>query len=293
MMSLSTLWLALLLLYTVFQADSNGFATSSDWNHHNPRYWGIGNRIRQHSRSTTRTAGGTASLLRSPTAFIHSEESTKTTAHTGSSMGDDETVGDIDHESPIQKSHSSVSGGAIEVSAAIELPFPKHVAYDAFSDLSRQATYSPWLKSVEYIEGERNCVGSKTRWKLSYLGLRFTWKSISTLQDPHNGVIEWESITGLQNNGRVTFQELDNDRTFMNMTMSFTVPRIASRLLGPHKIASIVEKRILETTVCNFRQIVSDNDWKAIQLQEQQQQQQQNDPSYATEAASPVAPTGK
>lgn len=286
MMRLSTSWLALLLLYIVFQADSNGFATSSDWTHHNPRCWGIGNRGRQHTPSTCAAWGAS---LRSPTAFIHSEESTKTTAHTGSSM-DDATVEDIDHESPIQKSHSSVSGGAIVVSAALELPFPKRVAYDAFSDLSRQSTYSPWLKSVEYIEGERNSVGSKTRWKLNYLGLRFTWKSISTLQDPQNGVIEWESITGLQNNGRVTFQELDNDRTFMNMTMSFTVPRIASRLLGPHKIASIVEKRILETTVCNFRQIVCDNDWKAIQMQKQQKQ---DDPSYAAAVASPVTSTGK
>lgn len=265
-MNLCTSWLTLLIPYVLFQSDSNGFATSAHWNHRN-----IGDSGRTATAATSIKSKGTTSWGRSQhsrTAFIQSEETTMTTKHTESSDGD-ETAQAVDHDANIDKSHSSVNGDAIQVSAAIELPFPKSVAYDAFSDLSRQSSYSPWLKSVEYIEGERNTVGSKTRWRLSYLGLRFTWNSISTLQDPKNGIIEWESITGLQNSGRVTFQELSDNRTHMNMTMSFAVPRIAARLLGPHKLASIVEKRILETTVRNFRQIVVENDWKMIQGQQQ------------------------
>jgi uncharacterized membrane protein len=273
MMNLSKSWMALLLLYTVFQANSNGFATSAHWNRHNPRLRRIGNSGRKTTTAIQPkllSKWGASTSTR--TAFIQTEETTKTSAQAGSSNVE-EGAQETNHEALIEKSHSTVNGGAIQVSAAIELPFPKNVAYDAFSDLSRQSSYSPWLKSVEYIEGERNSVGSKTRWRLAYLGLRFTWNSISTLQDPKNGIIEWESITGLQNHGRVTFQELSEDRTYMNMTMSFTVPRIAARLLGPHKLASIVEKRILETTVRNFRQTVVENDWKVIQEQRQEHHQ--------------------
>ena len=271
-MNVSTSWLTLILLFTIFQADSNGFATSAHWNHENRRLLSTGNQrqrtvIKNAQRSKwTSTWGRSHHLL---TAFIQSEETTTTTAQKGLSSNSDEAGEVADDDTSMEKSHSSVKGSAIQVSAAIELPFPKSVAYEAFSDLSRQSSYSPWLKSVEYIEGERNSVGSKTRWRLAYLGLRFTWNSISTLQDPQNGVIEWESITGLQNNGRVTFQELSNNRSYMNMTMSFAVPRIAARLLGPHKLATIVEKRILETTVRNFRQVVVENDWKMIQGQKE------------------------
>jgi uncharacterized membrane protein len=295
MMNLPKSWLALLLLQTLFHANSNGFATCAHWNRHDTHLWSSGESSRKGVATATSipslfssTRGAT--FVRSRTAFIQSEESSRTKTRTESSNGEDNGAHDFDPETMIEKSHSSVNGGAIQVSAGIELPFPKHVAYDAFSDLSRQSTYSPWLKSVEYIEGERNAVGSKTRWRLAYLGLRFTWNSISTLQDPKNGIIEWESITGLQNQGRVTFQEVAEDRTYMNMTMSFAVPKIASRLLGPHKLASIVEKRILETTVRNFRQTVAENDWKQIQEQKQQLKYQKYIPTSATANAPSASP---
>jgi uncharacterized membrane protein len=165
----------------------------------------------------------------------------------------------------------SVPEGAIQVSASVELPFPKAVAYDAFADLSRQATFSPWLKSVEYLEGERNAVGALTRWKLSYLGLSFSWNAISTVQDRHNGIIEWKSVTGLPNQGRVVFSEHPDDNgdasSVMHMTMCFSLPRFAARLLGPSQLVTIVEQRILKNTIHNFRRIVAENDWKRIQQQ--------------------------
>jgi uncharacterized membrane protein len=186
---------------------------------------------------------------------------TNSVACVGNDGSDQDTTMD---ESPTQAKNDN----AIEVSASIELPFPKGVAFDAFSDLSRQSTFSPWLKSVEYLNGEKNGVGSLTRWKLSYLGLRFSWNAVSTVQDRKNGILEWKSITGLQNNGRVVFHEIDHERSYMNMTMSFSIPRLAARLMGPTKLATIVEKRILENTVRNFRQIVAENDWKMKQLED-------------------------
>jgi uncharacterized membrane protein len=266
--ALISTWWVLLLFNAVFQGGGNCFVASgcSNLNHHSHRLWGIGPLNKKKSSTSTRSS---SPILQTRLSSVGTDTTTITTATDASEVTSGADV--TGHELLIHTSHNVIDGtGAIEVSAAIDLPFPKCVAYDAFSDLSRQSTFSPWLKSVEYIEGEQNMVGSKTKWKLAYLGLRFTWNAISTLQDRTNGIIEWESITGLQNNGRVTFHEVHNNRTYMNMTMSFVVPKFARRLIGPHKLGSIVEKRILENTVRNFRQIVIDNDWKMIQQQEQQ-----------------------
>jgi uncharacterized membrane protein len=160
--------------------------------------------------------------------------------------------------------------GAIQVSASVELPFPRAVAYDAFADLSRQSTYSPWLQSVEYLEGARNAVGARTHWKLSCLGLSFSWQAISTVQDREQGVIEWKSITGLPNQGRVVFSEYPENgsrSSRMHMTMSFSAPRLAVLLLGRSKLVTLVEQRMLQKTMQNFRRIVAENDWKCIQQQ--------------------------
>src|SRR5438046_3163424 len=44
----------------------------------------------------------------------------------------------------------------IVVSSDINLPFPAELAYAAFSDMSRQTSWSPWLQSVEYTDDTHN-----------------------------------------------------------------------------------------------------------------------------------------
>jgi len=49
------------------------------------------------------------------------------------------------------KDDKSRSKNLIECSASIMLPFPEDVAFDAFSDLTRQPSWCKYLHSVEYI----------------------------------------------------------------------------------------------------------------------------------------------
>ncbi len=44
----------------------------------------------------------------------------------------------------------------ILVSASIKLPFSADIAFDAFSDLPRQPSWSTWLHSISYIDDENN-----------------------------------------------------------------------------------------------------------------------------------------
>ena len=49
------------------------------------------------------------------------------------------------------------------VDASIDLPFGADIAFDAFSDLPRQPSWSSWLRSVSYINND----GSSSRGRSS------------------------------------------------------------------------------------------------------------------------------
>lgn len=132
----------------------------------------------------------------------------------------------------------------IVVSASIDLPFGADVAFDAFSDLPRQPSWSSWLNSVSYVddndyndddgrkiaieEEERekrmtlfdnnsdNNSGTitnvdveqlrQTKWVMGWKKIRFSWKSKVTSMDRPRS-IQWESTSGLKNMGVITFEE--------------------------------------------------------------------------------------
>jgi uncharacterized membrane protein len=156
----------------------------------------------------------------------------------------------------------------VSASATIELPFSSNIAFDAFKDPIRQPSWSSWLKSVEYIDEIAN--PDITKWTIGLLGLKFSWTAKHTLRDRENGIIEWQSATGLQNRGRVTFIPIHNNLTTMKISMTFVTPRVVSKLLGNKKKAlqRLVEERMLGQTLEKFRDVVLTND---VPLKEKQQ----------------------
>lgn len=170
-------------------------------------------------------------------------------------------------ETYLQQSSAAVAEDPVEkneivVSAEIDLPVPAEIAYDAFSDMSRQTTWSPWLQSVEYIDDSRN----ETEWKMKFLGVSASWVSISTYNRRPN-TISWTSVKGLPNRGRVDFVTNNDDDGFevtsMKMTMRFRVPSLFARMFPQNGVASrIVQKRMLHPTLENFRQEIMENDMK-------------------------------
>ena len=161
----------------------------------------------------------------------------------------------------------------IVVSSEVSLPFSATVAFDAFSDLPRQPSWSKWLKSVEYIdtlEDASVCKQSgiplrQTRWTLGYRGLRFSWDAVSTVLDRPNR-IDWESTSGLKNLGSVQFVEHKDGAdmaTIMTLSIKLSAPRIFVKLLRKSEsIGAFVENKMLARTLKNFRDIVMEEDLK-------------------------------
>ena len=178
----------------------------------------------------------------------------------------------------------------IRVSAAIHLPFSAEEAFEAFSNLERQATYSSWIKSVTYIEDEERQGDEtspviekrfskcgmelkETKWVMGWRKFKFSWKSrVTTMERPHR--IDWESTSGLQNMGSVRFEDIirssdeEDERdangrvlkTRMTLSMKFIAPRIvASVLRRSDKISSLMEDKMLQPTLEKFSQVVSND----------------------------------
>jgi uncharacterized membrane protein len=138
----------------------------------------------------------------------------------------------------------------ISVSAKIDLPFAADLAFDAFSDLPRQPSWSQWLHSVSYIDGDGNPIGKRrntedimavineerekrmpkamnknassssqcvdvenlrhTKWVMGWKRIRYSWNSKVTFMERPKA-IEWESTSGLKNKGTITFVETQKD----------------------------------------------------------------------------------
>lgn len=152
----------------------------------------------------------------------------------------------------------SASTNAITTSSSIVLPFSASVAYDAFSDVTRQPTWSPWLYSVSYVE-DRGSETLETEWVMKLFGFKYSWRAISTrLERPH--LIEWISTSGLRNGGRVQFEPVmsknGEGHCKMTMTMKFVAPAAVVRMV-PNKIESLFRKVILKRTLHRFKEVVA------------------------------------
>jgi uncharacterized membrane protein len=171
---------------------------------------------------------------------------------------------------------SVTNKNVIQVSSCIELPFSAETAFDAFSNLPRQASWSPWLKSVTYINEEQQDGGlrKESKWTMrSLLGVSYSWNAISTkLERPH--IIEWESCRGLKNWGRVQFTPHESNGTTstctMQLTLTFVAPRVLARLFRNRDggLSKMVQKRIIGRTLVRFRQVVQAEDVQATVAKE-------------------------
>lgn len=207
-------------------------------------------------------------------------------------------VTDVNGEDANDTSASETVRNEIAVDAAIDLPFGAEIAFDAFSDLPRQPSWSSWLRSVSYIEedgsssrgendddiiiqneekekrrtyfiNESSCIDvgrlRQTKWVMGWKRIRFSWKSKVTFMERPK-CIKWESTSGLKNMGLIEFEEQTLDGgtdsvTRMTLKIKFIAPRIVARAMKrSDKIDGFMKSKILQPTLIKFRDVVLVND---------------------------------
>jgi uncharacterized membrane protein len=148
----------------------------------------------------------------------------------------------------------------IEVTSEVKLPFSREVAFDAYSDVTRQPSWSSWLHSVEYTDGSKE----SSKWTMKFMGLKYSWTAIA-LQNERPSVLQWQSTSGLQNFGVVKFLPGADDEhpTLMTMRMTFVAPRAAASVFRRSKaMANFVKDKMITDSMLNFRDVVMKADLK-------------------------------
>ncbi|KAL7473720.1 hypothetical protein ACHAXS_014287 [Conticribra weissflogii] len=178
----------------------------------------------------------------------------------------------------------------IQCSAKITLPFSAEVAFEAFSDLTRQPSWCNYLHSVEYLgpvdenyEDERLARSEiplrQSKWTVGVKGLKFSeltycisrnkiksWTARDTfIQPPHR--IEWQSTSGMKNMGSVEFMPNNNsgttggNSTEMVVSFSFVAPRVVASLFRrSNRIRKFTEDVLLMNMLTGFRDVVVEED---------------------------------
>lgn len=161
------------------------------------------------------------------------------------------------------------TGKVIQISSQIELPFSAEVAYEAYSDLPRQPSWSSWLESVEVVNTNNTVDGDNTsdnpkvesKWTSKMMGIRYSWTAQAVRNDrPHT--IQWRSVTGLRNEGIVRFYPLKGNGyhegpTLMTLQMAFCTPKAVTALVKRSKrISKFVEERMIAQSLQDFRDVV-------------------------------------
>ena len=149
----------------------------------------------------------------------------------------------------------------IEVTSEVELPFSREVAFDAYSDLTRQPSWSSWLHSVEYTDETKEI----SKWTMKFMGVKYSWMAVA-LRNERPDLIQWQSTSGLQNFGTVQFLPRNDSEkpTLMTMKMTFVAPRAAAGIFRRSKaMADFVKNKMVLDSMANFRDVVLKTDLKA------------------------------
>jgi uncharacterized membrane protein len=189
----------------------------------------------------------------------------------------DETTNNLREEDDQDQTNSPSTKGldlpnsegkkVITATSCVTLPFSCEIAFDAFSDLSRQPSWSNYLTSVEYVDcnNSKNQELQETKWTMSMMKMTYSWNSIHTKISRPN-IIEWRSTSGMQNGGRVTFDPADDNdpnKCKMTMTMSLVAPKALSLLVRrTSRLERLVQEKILDSTLTGFRDTVVEIDLK-------------------------------
>mmetsp|Transcript_904 Transcript_904/g.1782 ORF Transcript_904/g.1782 Transcript_904/m.1782 type:complete len:238 (+) Transcript_904:118-831(+) len=144
----------------------------------------------------------------------------------------------------------------VAIESSLELPFSAEIAYDAYSNLPRQPSWSSWLHKVEYTDSSNK----ESLWTLKFLGFKYSWSAMSLKNErPH--VIQWKSTSGLANFGTVVFESMDEEKTTMSLTMTLAAPRAVAALFRKSKrLPEFIKEKMIATSLDSFRDVVLQED---------------------------------
>lgn len=163
-------------------------------------------------------------------------------------------------------------GTWMESSVEFSVQSSPNEVFTLYSNLTEHPKWSPWLERIEVDDNT-----GVSQWTLFCLGLRYSWFAKNTVVEPPR-MIQWESISGLQNRGKIEFIGDRNpcnanlsickeEATVLKLTVSYNLPLAAAvvlRALGP--LADTFIQRLLLDDFRRFEMVLKSRQWYVDEL---------------------------
>ncbi len=145
-------------------------------------------------------------------------------------------------------------GRLLEHKVITNINAPIEEVWEKWSDLDSMPLWMTWIESVKTINDKTNVLPDLTEWTLAANGFRFKWKAkINERID--NQKLKWESVGGLPTKGCVLFHQIENNRTEVNLTISYELPKMVARLMEKNILGNLVTNE-LQKNLDNFKNLV-------------------------------------
>ena len=151
-----------------------------------------------------------------------------------------------------------------ETSATVVVKVPAAICFSAYADIGNMPRWSPMLESVVLVDP----VARRSEWALrvprplvmiaeatGFANL-VRWEATHDIEPGQtSSVLRWRSLSGVENSGEAVFVENAGDgveATTVTLTMSYTLPDMAGRLVDTGLAQRFVRKT-MSSTMEKFR----------------------------------------
>ncbi len=145
-------------------------------------------------------------------------------------------------------------GRKLEHTVKSEINAPIKKVWQFWSDLDSMPLWMTWIESVKTIDQETSTLPDLTEWTLAANGFRFKWKA-QIIERVEAKKLRWKSIGGLPTQGSVQFIEKKNDETYIELKISYELPRILAGLMEENILGGMVTNE-LQTNINRFKELV-------------------------------------
>ena len=131
---------------------------------------------------------------------------------------------------------------------------PREKVWKIWSDLDAMPLWMSWIESVKTIDENTTTLPDLTEWTLAANGFRFKWQAkINERIEAQR--LQWESVGGLPTKGCVNFYQEESEKTKVELSISYELPKILAPLMEPSILGGMVTSELQEN-INRFKSLV-------------------------------------
>ena len=147
-------------------------------------------------------------------------------------------------------------GRWLEHTVTSDIKAPVDNVWALWNDLEAMPLWMSLIESVKTIDESVTTLPDLTEWTLAANGFRFKWQA-QINERIEKEKLQWESIGGLPTKGSVKFVIKAEDRTIVNLSVTYELPRAIAPLMEANILGGMVTNE-LQGNLDRFKGLVEE-----------------------------------